>query len=127
MPAVADRCGATSRPVAGALARGGWGALARGGWGLLLLAAPGRLPRVAGGADTPAVRVAARLLGARHVAEALILSATQGRPARRWIIGVDAIHAASMVALATVSVRLRRDALLSAAATALLIALTRPA
>jgi hypothetical protein len=103
--------------------RAGWAAVAlRAAWGGLLVAAPHRLLE-AGGVDTPGVRGAARVLGGRHLAEALILTrATDSRP-RRWISVVDGLHAASMLAVAAVSPRLRRDALTSAAASAALIGL----
>lgn len=77
-----------------------------------------------GGDRRPAVVAAARLLGARHVAEGTIL-AVQRRPAAPgWFRAVDAVHATSMLGLATVSPRYRRDALVSASAALLLAGLS---
>jgi hypothetical protein len=84
---------------------------------------PGLPLRLGGGEDRHAVRVATRILGARHLVEALLLSRDQGQ-ARRMVAGIDAAHALSMVILATLSPRLRRDALLSAASATGLVALS---
>lgn len=97
--------------------------LIRGTWGALLLADPGLPLRLGGGEDSRAVRMATRILGARHLVEALILSRDQGR-ARRTVAGIDGAHAASMLLLALASPRLRRDALLSAASASGLAALS---
>jgi hypothetical protein len=75
--------------------------LVRAAYGFVLLAAP---PRMLGALarqplDRPAVRVA-RILGARLVVQAVVLTA---HPARRWRMAgaaVDGAHAASMAALA---------------------------
>src|SRR4051794_34654621 len=80
------------------------------GWGMVLLAAPGEVLRLTGGSGRHASAVA-RLLGARHVLQALalgamsfvpstVLPATARRQARRLGAVVDAAHAASAVALA---------------------------
>lgn len=85
---------------------------------------PGRVLRAGGGRDTPAIRVAVRILGARHLAEAAVLArARRGRPLGR-IIDIDLVHAASMLGLAAVSPALRRDALLSAASACALVTLS---
>ena len=90
----------------------------------MLLAAPDRVLRAGGGRDTPAVRLAVRILGARHLAEAAVLArAHGGRPLRR-IVDIDLIHAASMFGLAAISPAMRRDALLSAASACALVALS---
>jgi hypothetical protein len=68
--------------------------------------------------------VAVRVLGARHVLEAAVMAAEHERRPPRWMIGVDAAHAASMLALAALSPRLRRDALASAASASVLIGLS---
>lgn len=84
----------------------------RAGYGLALLVAPGPLLRLAGGSDESAEVRVARVLGARQVAQAL---ATAGHPGPvRLCAGalVDALHAASMFALAAVSAEHRRPALL---------------
>lgn len=76
---------------------------ARALWGLTLLVAPGAVLR-----DLPhervdvAARLFARLLGARHLAEAAVLGR---RHSAGWILGgaaVDTTHAATMAALAFV-------------------------
>jgi hypothetical protein len=96
--------------------------LIRGSWGTLLLADPGLPLRLGGGMNSRRVRGAVRILGARHVAEALIL--TRDPRLLRWVRAVDATHALSMLALAATSPRLRRDALLSAASATALVGLS---
>lgn len=56
--------------------------------------------------------------------EALVLAGAHADRARRRIRAIDSLHALSMLALAAVSPRLRRDALLSAASAAGLVALS---
>ncbi len=97
--------------------------LVRGLWGALLLVDPELPLRVGGGRQAPAVRLAVRVLGARHLAEAVILAGSDDRRILRVIRSVDALHAASMLALARASPDLRRDALLSAASAGVLVAL----
>jgi hypothetical protein len=96
----------------------------RGAWGAVLLTDPGLPLRLGGGLDSPAVRWAVRLLGARHLVETIILSASHDDRPRRWILAVDGTHGLSMLVLAAVNSRLRRDALLSAASAAGLVALS---
>jgi hypothetical protein len=91
---------------------------------MVLLAVPGRVLQAGGGGNTPAVRVGVRILGARHLAEAVVLSRARSDRPLRWIIAVDLIHAASMLWLAADSPRMRRDALLSAASAGTLAALS---
>jgi hypothetical protein len=91
-------------------------AVARAAYGSALLVAPGPLLRLAGGngsGNGGGVAVA-RILGGRHVAQAL---ATAGHPGRlRLYAGaaVDGIHAASMLGLAALSAEERRPALIDA-------------
>jgi len=92
--------------------------LARVLWGGGLLLAPRRL--LEQGAPSRGVSYATRALGARHLVEALILSRDRGQRPPRWPAVVDLIHGASMVALAIWRPRLRRDALVSAAAAGVL-------
>lgn len=99
--------------------------LIRGGWGAVLLADPGLPLRLGGGADSAGVRAAVRLLGARHVVETVVLARAHDDRPRRWIQAIDALHGASMLGLAAVSPRLRRDALLSAASAGLLVVTSR--
>lgn len=93
--------------------------LARAVWGGTLLLAPRPLLARAGTASDPIVKVT-RVLGARHLLEALILSRWPQRPPPRWPVVVDGIHAATMIAVATGSRRLRSEALASAAVAGLL-------
>jgi hypothetical protein len=76
------------------------------------------------GRPSPGVVAVTRILGARHVAEVVILAHRGYRSPPRWALIVDAVHAASMLALATRSRRLRREALTSATAAAVLAGLT---
>ena len=103
----------TPRPVD--VARLGLGAAAVGWPGLFLRLAKGRVGR--------GERVTVRILGARYVVQSgagLTLTQPWGRPwARPWIrdadAAIDLVHAATMVALATIAPTHRRLALLSAA------------
>lgn len=98
--------------------------LIRGAWGAVLLADPGLPLRLGGGLDSRGVRAAVRILGARHLVEALILAEAGDQRSARWIRAVDAVHATSMLLLAALSPRLRRDALLSAASASGLVMLS---
>jgi hypothetical protein len=88
-------------------------------WGGLLLLAPQTLLDRGARPSTGVTRVT-RMLGARHVLEALILSQRHRATPPRWAVIVDGVHGASMVAVAICSPRLRRDALASAAVAGLL-------
>jgi hypothetical protein len=95
--------------------------LARASLGLVELVAPTAALRVGGSGDADPRSVAvARVLGARHLLQAVITAARPTRGTRRLGVAVDAAHGASMLALAAVSRPHRRAALCSAAtATAL--------
>jgi hypothetical protein len=83
-------------------------------WATLLLGAPGTMLRVMGG-DAPTRRwqLVARVLGVRHLAEALL--EWRGRPDRvRTAALVDTIHAVSIVGFALVARSHRRVALADA-------------
>ena len=85
--------------------------LVRGTYGAALCLTPGPLIRLAGGAADPRAEVVARVLGARHVAQALALA---GRPGPGRLVlsgGVDMLHAASMIALGAADRPRRRIAL----------------
>jgi hypothetical protein len=73
-----------------------------------------------GSDDGPATRRVVRILGLRYVGQALAGSAVR----RHWVpvadAAVDLVHAASMVALATISPHHRRLAATSAATATLL-------
>jgi hypothetical protein len=109
--------------------------VARGTYGLMLLLAPGSLVSLAAGAppSNSACRVA-RILGARHVAQALISgwaettawaagSTLSGRRVISAGAAVDGIHAASMLILAWANPQLRRAELGDAAVAAVLAGL----
>jgi hypothetical protein len=94
------------------------------GWGIALLVAPERVVRLtAGRQSSPFERGVARLLGARHLVEVSYLMAAS-HPARRPVVLVECLHAASMVGLAAVSDRYRRPAIFSASVALALAALT---
>jgi hypothetical protein len=97
--------------------------LIRGAWGGVLLVDPGLPLRVGGGENSREVRAAVRVLGARHLVEATVLTRTRDPRVARGVRAVDAVHGLSMLILAAVSPRLRRDALLSAASAGALILL----
>jgi hypothetical protein len=90
--------------------------LVRGGLGLAHLAAPGLAGRLLSGAPFGSgARAVVRVLGARQVVQA---AASWARPSTAVIAlgaGVDALHSASMIALAGFSRRWRRAGLLDAA------------
>jgi len=99
-------------------------AIARGLWGGLLLLDPGLPLRLGGGKEAREVIFATRLLGVRHLVEAVILVGSHKPRTGRAIAAADLVHAASMLALARARPDLRRDALLSAASASTLVALT---
>lgn len=89
--------------------------LARGSLGLVELVAPAAVLRAVGTdpADPESLAVV-RVLGARHLLQAVITTARPTSGTRRLGVGVDAAHAASMIALAVASRSHRRAALCSA-------------
>ncbi len=93
-------------------------------WGAVLLASPGR---VLAGCPDPVpeyAHVAVRVLGARQLVEGAVLARHPCRPPPEWSIGVDALHALSMLALAAARPGLRPAALRSAAGALTLTALS---
>lgn len=86
-------------------------ALVRGTYGVLLVGAPGSLIRLAGGsAGDPRARAVARLLGARHLTQA-VLAAVGPSPALLALgAEVDLLHSASMMVLGGVDAPSRRIA-----------------
>ncbi len=96
----------------------------RGAWGAVLFLDPGLPLRAGGGLDTRGLRQVTRLLGARHLIETVVLARAHDARPGRWIARIDALHALSMLALAALSPRLRRDALLSATSASALVALS---
>lgn len=116
-----------TRRVLGWLARqatpGGIAVLAlavlRAAWGAACLLAPGPLVRAAGRTPSDeAARVVLRLLGARHVLQALVSAISPGRAFLRLGACVDAVHAVGLVVLAALDRRWSRAALADAAVAA---------
>jgi hypothetical protein len=85
--------------------------LARLAYGTALLAAPARVVRAYGGDPADEVTtMAARVLGGRHVLQAILTGSHPG-PIRRYGGAViDALHALSMFTLATMDAEHRRPA-----------------
>ena len=93
-------------------------------WGTALLAVGSRLWTVATAHPPGEVdQLAVRALGARHLLQGVV-QASAPALGQRFFVGVDVLHAASMVWLAAVDERRRRPALVSAAAAAGAVALT---
>jgi hypothetical protein len=94
----------------------------RAGLGLLEVLAPGRAGRIMGVRLDPPTRRVVRVLGARQLLQA-IMSASEPTPAVLALgAEVDALHSASMAAVALASRRLRRAALAECLAAALFAA-----
>ena len=83
--------------------------IVRSGLGAVYLVAPEWIPVLLGVRLDRRARLVLRVLGARHLIQAGVVSSA---PAQRWALvigcGVDAIHAASMLLLAAVDRRRRR-------------------
>ena len=92
---------------------------ARACYGVALLCAPGVMLGLATGeAPSQRARTVARILGARHLAQAA-LTLWRPRPAVLFAgAGIDACHAASMAALAVADPHMRRTGLADAATAA---------
>jgi hypothetical protein len=90
---------------------------ARGCYGAALLFAPGlALGLCTGVASSPRARAVVRILGARHLAQAVL---TLWQPRRKVLAagaGIDGCHAASMLVLAAADPSLRRAGLADAVA-----------
>jgi hypothetical protein len=90
---------------------------ARACYGTALLSAPGlALGLCTREASSPRARAVVRILGARHLAQAVL---TLWQPRRKVLAagaGIDGCHAASMLALAAADPSLRRAGLADAAA-----------
>ncbi|MCD5313306.1 hypothetical protein [Kineosporia babensis] len=85
-------------------------------FGAALVLQPRRILALTGtDPDLPGVTTAARILGARHLAQAAVVASAPSRfRAARWAAWVDGLHAASMLALAATAPDYRRAALTSA-------------
>lgn len=89
--------------------------LVRTAWGIVLVAAPRRLARIAGGRKGWSTRTdVGRLLGARHLVQAAVTATRPNVMVLALGAAVDALHAASGVALGTRVPRWRRPAYLDA-------------
>lgn len=103
----------------------------RAGYGAALLIAPGPVISAAAGRPAgPRARAVARVLGARHLLQAAVTSATAPSTESLGIgAAIDLAHAASMACLAIGDRRLRRvtapDALVATALAAVGVALAR--
>jgi hypothetical protein len=86
--------------------------------GGVLLLAPGRLLRGIGDPGGRRAGLAARVLGARHISQALLLQAWPGPAVARFGAAVDGLHCASMLAVGALARRHRRAALVSSLAAA---------
>ena len=98
--------------------------LARAGYGTALLCAPGpMIGVVTGQPPSRRARRVARILGVRHVAQAVVTALSPGPEVVALGVVVDLLHAASMFAFAAVVPDLRDAELVDAlAATALAVA-----
>ncbi|HEY2308589.1 MAG TPA: hypothetical protein VGI05_22190 [Streptosporangiaceae bacterium] len=92
-------------------------------YGAALLCAPGvALGLATGQAPSQRARAVARILGARHLAQA-VLTLWRPRPAVLLTgAGIDACHSASMLALAVADPRMRRAGIADAATAAAFMA-----
>jgi hypothetical protein len=79
------------------------------GWGVVLLSIPGRLTRVICGLDTVAGRRVLRVLGARHVVQAMA-SRRVGRAGAELGASVDGAHWLTDVGFAAADKRWRKMA-----------------
>jgi hypothetical protein len=83
-------------------------------WGATLLLAPDRVLALIGDCAIGVERMT-RVLGARHLAEAVtLIAASETGGAPRWPIAIDAVHGVSMLGVAALAPRHRRPALASA-------------
>jgi hypothetical protein len=93
-----------------------WLTVVRAAYGTALLCAPGRVARLAGGPPPDRrVRMTARVLGTRHLAQSCFTARYPFAGAMLLGAGTDITHAASMLAFAAAP-RRRREALADAAA-----------
>jgi hypothetical protein len=93
-----------------------YAAVARATYGAFLLFVPGAVIQVASGESVDrASAVVGRVLGARHLVQALVLERAGTRGSFLVGAAIDAVHALSMVGLAALSRNYRRPAALDAA------------
>jgi hypothetical protein len=94
----------------------------RAAFGALLLVAPQTIVAPVAASDDRAPVIFARVLGARHLAQAAVAARHGSRAAAIGGVAVDAVHAATAFALAAADARHRRVALANAATASLLAA-----
>ncbi|GAB6902968.1 hypothetical protein JCM9957A_60600 [Kineosporia succinea] len=100
--------------------------MAGAAFGAALLLRPREVIRAVGAdPELPGLVVAARVLGARHVVQAVGLTVKPGLVSTPASL-IDGLHATSMVALAAISPSYRRVALVSAGVAGALGAGSRP-
>ncbi|UQU62191.1 hypothetical protein COUCH_24485 [Couchioplanes caeruleus] len=80
-------------------------------YGCALLLMPDTVLRATGRPPTPGAVAVARVLGARHVLQAVVTAAAPGGPVAALGAVVDTVHAAGDLAVAAVAPRWRRPAL----------------
>jgi hypothetical protein len=98
-----------------------WANLARAGYGLALLCVPGSMiTAMTGEPASNRSRAVARVLGARHLAQAAVCGMVPIRALIRAGAAADGLHAASMLTLAGVEPGLRRTLLADTAIAATL-------
>lgn len=90
----------------------------RGCYGLAQLAAPGVVGQLVGLRLDGPQRSVTRVLGARHLSQAVVSAPAPNATVLALGVEVDLLHSASMIALAAADRRLRRPALTSAAVAA---------
>lgn len=91
-------------------------AIVRAAYGLFLLLAPRTGVRLASGESADRVStVVSRVLGLRHLAQALVLDLAGTRDRLLTGAGIDATHALSMAGIAALNRKYRRFAALDAA------------
>jgi hypothetical protein len=94
--------------------------LVRGGWGAVLLAAPAEvLSHIHGVQVDRKALVVTRLLGARHVAQALLSGINPGPEVLAAGVWVDTVHSLTALGLAVVDRRRARGGVTDAAVAAL--------
>lgn len=87
----------------------------RAGYGVLLVSAPGPMARrFAGHRPDDRTLVVTRVLGARHLAQAMVTAGEPGPVVLALGVEADLTHAASMVCLAAVDRSRRRAAIIDA-------------
>ncbi|HEY1488343.1 MAG TPA: hypothetical protein VGF84_19700 [Micromonosporaceae bacterium] len=84
---------------------------ARAAWGLALIVAPGTVLDAGRGHSDQVSRAVLRILGVRHMAQAIIVALAPTRQVQGAGIVVDVLHASSAAAFAGIDRRQRRFAL----------------